>query len=110
VIEGRNKLVLLNGDWDNYDVSNGYTWHEIGTHKHGIVVKLGAVYLLNRIQMLLWDRDDRSYAYYVEVRTKRPGTWLVGLVYRSGFGEPAQLGARRGPNGHGVSQPADAHL
>ena len=31
----------------------------------GIIVKLGMPCILNRINMLLWDRDQRAYSYYI---------------------------------------------
>merc|ERR550534_2138719 len=67
VIEGvcRSRNALLNGDTSNYDWDNGYTCHQLGSG--AIMVQLGQPYALNSMRMLLWDCDDRSYNYYIEV-------------------------------------------
>ena len=45
-----------------------YTRHTItDTQDHGILIKLGCQCIINHIKMLLWDRDGRSYSYYMEV-------------------------------------------
>lgn len=49
-----------------------FSTHKICTpfnkNKHdGIVVELSEFFLLNRIKLLLRDKDDRSYSYYLEV-------------------------------------------
>jgi len=61
---------LLRGDSDIGEHST-YCCHLINEPGSGIVVMLGAVYLLNRVQMLLWDQE-LFYSYYVEVNTRRP--------------------------------------
>lgn len=67
VIEGvcRSRNALLNGDTNNYDWDSGYTCHQLGSG--AIVVQLGQPYALDSMRLLLWDCDDRSYSYYVEV-------------------------------------------
>ena len=67
VIEGvcRSRNALLNGDTQNYDWDSGYTCHQLGSG--AIVVQLGQPYSLDTMRMLLWDCDDRSYSYYIEV-------------------------------------------
>jgi len=47
---------------------NLYTYHNINNAGSGVVVQLGAVYLLNRVQLHLYDDDQYSYCYYVEVK------------------------------------------
>merc|ERR1712012_1154042 len=54
VIFGEVKSALLDGDSTNND-------------KAGIVVKLGMQCIINHFRMLLWDKDNRSYSYYIEV-------------------------------------------
>lgn len=62
------KDVLLNGDTENYSGEQGYTTHTITRdHSKGITVQLNHPYIINCIRMLLWDRDNRSYSYFVQV-------------------------------------------
>ena len=66
VLDGQS--VLLNGDTDNYSGEHGYASHIINKEtSRGITVKLSHPYIINCIRILLWDRDNRSYSYYVEV-------------------------------------------
>ncbi|XP_018422888.1 PREDICTED: BTB/POZ domain-containing protein 9 [Nanorana parkeri] len=67
VIEGvsRSRNALLNGDTKNYDWDSGYTCHQLNSG--AIVVQLAQPYMIGSIRLLLWDCDDRSYSYYVEV-------------------------------------------
>ena len=68
VIRGEMKAALLDGDIQNYDLDRGFTRHPIDENSgHGIVIRLGQPYIINTIKMLLWDRDMRSYSFYVEV-------------------------------------------
>lgn len=68
VLQGEMRSYLLNGDTNNYDMERGYTRHTITeTHEHGILIKLGTQYIINHMKMLLWDRDMRSYSYFIEV-------------------------------------------
>jgi len=71
VIEGvcRSRNALLNGDTSNYDWDSGYTCHQLGSG--AIMVQLGQPYALSTMRMLLWDCDDRSYSYYIEVSTNQ---------------------------------------
>jgi len=71
VTEGvcRSRNALLNGDTSNYDWDSGYTCHQLGSG--AIVVQLGQPYALESLRMLLWDCDDRSYSYYIEVSTNQ---------------------------------------
>lgn len=46
----------------------GYTRHSItDANDQSIIVELGTISIINHIKMLLWDRDQRSYSYFVEV-------------------------------------------
>ena len=51
-----------------YSGDHGYASHIITKDaSHGITVKLSHPYIINCIRMLLWDRDNRSYSYYIQV-------------------------------------------
>lgn len=66
VLNGQS--VLINGDNDNYTGDHGYASHTITKdNSHGITIKLSQPYIINCIRMLLWDRDNRSYSYLVQV-------------------------------------------
>ncbi|XP_033639361.1 BTB/POZ domain-containing protein 9-like [Asterias rubens] len=68
VTNGDMRASLLDGDCMNYDLDRGFTRHPIeDTAKpEGIVIKLGKPSIINKIKLLLWDRDMRSYSYYIE--------------------------------------------
>ncbi|XP_029676985.1 BTB/POZ domain-containing protein 9 [Formica exsecta] len=67
VLQGEMRSYLLNGDTKNYDMERGYTRHTItDTQEHGILIKLGTQYIINHVKMLLWDRDMRSYSFFIE--------------------------------------------
>ncbi|XP_021695141.1 BTB/POZ domain-containing protein 9 [Aedes aegypti] len=68
-IQGELRSALLDGDTISYDMEKGYTRHSISDNgdSQGIVVELGKLFIINHIKILLWDRDTRSYSYYVEV-------------------------------------------
>ncbi|EPY75297.1 BTB (POZ) domain containing 9 [Camelus ferus] len=79
VIEGVSwsRNALLNGDTKNYDWDSGYKCHQLGSG--AIVVQLAQPYMIGSIWLLLWDCDDRSYSYYVEVSTnQQQWTMIVG--------------------------------
>uniref|UniRef100_A0A3P9GZ48 BTB/POZ domain-containing protein 9 n=1 Tax=Oryzias latipes TaxID=8090 RepID=A0A3P9GZ48_ORYLA len=68
VVKGELKSALLDGDTQNYDLDHGFSRHPIEEDgRAGIEVKLGQPSIINHIRLLLWDRDSRSYSYYVEV-------------------------------------------
>jgi len=68
VIKGEFKTALLDGDVVNYDFDRGFTYHPIDdTNQNSIVIKLGSPSIFNQIKLLLWDKDVRSYSYYIEV-------------------------------------------
>ncbi|CAF4423282.1 unnamed protein product [Rotaria socialis] len=63
---GEVKQYLLDGEVINYDLDRGYTRHLIDD-VHYICVKLGEPSIINHIKLLLWDKDTRTYSYYIEV-------------------------------------------
>ncbi|EDW83231.2 uncharacterized protein Dwil_GK19118 [Drosophila willistoni] len=66
--EGVDCSNLLNGDVINYTEDTGYTYHTISEGKdNAIVVELGAMYNINHIRLLLWDKDHHAYSYFIEV-------------------------------------------
>lgn len=69
VVEGvsRNRNALINGDTQNYDWDSGYTCHQLGSG--AIVVQLAQPYMIDSCRLLLWNCDDRTYSYYIEVST-----------------------------------------
>ena len=68
VVQGDMPEYLLNGEADNYDMEKGFTCHPIqDTVSDGIIVELGEQSFINAMRFLLWDRDARSYCYYIEV-------------------------------------------
>ncbi len=68
VTSGEVKSALLDGDSVNYDMEKGFTRHPIDEiSEKGIIVKLGMQCIINHVRMLLWDRDNRSYSYFIEV-------------------------------------------
>ncbi|OQR73193.1 BTB/POZ domain-containing protein 9-like [Tropilaelaps mercedesae] len=50
----------------SYDADRGFTRHTIDD-ENGITVELGGMFIINHIVLLLWDKDPRSYSYYIEV-------------------------------------------
>lgn len=68
VIKGEFKSALLDGDVVNYDFDRGFTYHPIDeSNQNSIVIKLGQPSIFNQIKLLLWDKDVRSYSYYIEI-------------------------------------------
>lgn len=85
VLQGEMRSYLLNGDTDNYDMERGYTRHTISdTQEHGILIKLGTQYIINHVKMLLWDRDMRSYSYYIEASVDQKN-WVKLVDYTEYF-------------------------
>ncbi|KAL9879720.1 BTB/POZ domain-containing protein 9-like [Glossina fuscipes fuscipes] len=67
-IYGEYPTQLLNGDITSYDMEKGYTRHGItDANDNGVMVELGTICLINHIKILLWDRDNRAYSYFIEV-------------------------------------------
>ncbi|XP_002041898.2 BTB/POZ domain-containing protein 9 [Drosophila sechellia] len=71
VTEGvsRTRHALINGDYLQYDWDSGYTCHQLRSGE--IVVRLGQPYYLGSMRLLLWDLDDRTYSFYIEISTNR---------------------------------------
>lgn len=68
VVKGELKSALLDGDTQNYDLDHGFSRHPIEEDgRAGLQVKLGQPSIINHVRLLLWDRDSRSYSYYIEV-------------------------------------------
>lgn len=81
VVAGELLEALLDGDHTNYDMERGYTRHAInGLGDQGIIVKLGTPSIINHIKMLLWDRDLRSYSYYIELSIEQKD-WVRVIDY-----------------------------
>lgn len=56
-------------------MSTGYTRHSISeSGDQNIIVELGTISIINHIKLLLWDRDMRSYSYYIETSVNQ-STW-----------------------------------
>lgn len=47
-----------------------------------IMVEFGRTFIINQIKFLLWDRDDRSYRYFVEVSEDKEN-WK--LIHSAGY-------------------------
>lgn len=78
-IQGEHRSSLLDGDTESYDMERGYTRHTINENNdQGIVVELGAISIINHIKILLWDKDVRSYCYYIEVSAKFTFPRIIG--------------------------------
>lgn len=54
----------------SYDGDRGFTRHNI-EDENGITIDLGGMFIINHIVLLLWDKDSRSYSYYIEVSLNR---------------------------------------
>jgi BTB/POZ domain-containing protein 9 len=76
------QAVLLNGDTESYTGEQGYAVHTIlKDQQKGIVVQLNQPYIINCIRMLLWDRDNRSYSYFIQISLD--GSDWVNAIDRS---------------------------
>ena len=87
VIKGEFKSALLDGDVTNYDFDRGFTYHPIdenNSQNNSIIVKLGNPSIFNQIRLLLWDKDFRSYSYYVEVSMNEQD-WIRVIDYSDYF-------------------------
>ncbi|EJW86771.1 hypothetical protein WUBG_02318 [Wuchereria bancrofti] len=67
VLTGEGSTTLLSGETSRYDMERGFTTHVINDKNPGIIIQLGRPFIINHIRLLLWDRDQRSYNYYVEI-------------------------------------------
>lgn len=77
VIEGvsRSRNALINGDIRHYDWDSGYTCHQLGSG--AVIVQLAQPYIVSSMRLLLWDCDDRSYSYYIEVSIDQKNWHMV---------------------------------
>lgn len=66
-------FTLLAASDHPYDMEKGYTRHAISSKsdENGIVIELGNIFIINYIKLLLWDLDNRSYSYVVDVSVER---------------------------------------
>lgn len=67
VLTGEMKNNLLDGNTANYDMDRGFTRHSIDDSPQHILVKLGKPCIINHLRLVLWDKDPRSYSYYIDV-------------------------------------------
>ncbi|CAM1331999.1 BTBD9 (predicted) [Pycnogonum litorale] len=65
---------LLNGDTEQHDDQSAHTYHEIGSKP--IVIQLAQPYAIDSMRLLLWDIDDRTYSYYIDVSTDKKN-WVT---------------------------------
>lgn len=67
VLTGEQRQQLLEQKTPrSYDADHGFTRHNIDDPT-GITIELGGPFILNHIVLLLWDKDPRSYSYFVEL-------------------------------------------
>ena len=70
VVCGEMRGALLDGDSKSYDLDRGFSRHPIDGEEdqtQGLVVCLRHPHIINGMRLLLWDRDQRSYSYYIQV-------------------------------------------
>lgn len=84
VIEGEMREPLLDGDTTNFDLDRGFTRHLILEGDKGICIALGRPSIINNIKMLLWNKDPRSYSYYIEVSVDNED-WIRVIDYSKYF-------------------------
>ena len=80
VIEGEMPEYLLDGDTANFDLDRGFTRHLILDGDKGICIALGRPSIINTIKMLLWNKDPRSYSYFIEISMDNED-WIRVLDY-----------------------------
>lgn len=82
IIEGvsRDRNALINGDISTYDWDSGYTCHQLGNG--AITVQLAQPYIIRSMRLLLWDIDDRTYSYYIQVSCDNEN-WTVVVDKRN---------------------------
>jgi BTB/POZ domain-containing protein 9 len=74
VIQGiSDGFTVLDDSNHSYDMEKGYTRHAITSKNddNGIIVELGNIYIINYIKILLWDLDNRSYSYVIDVSVEK---------------------------------------
>uniref|UniRef100_A0A1I7XLL1 BTB domain-containing protein n=1 Tax=Heterorhabditis bacteriophora TaxID=37862 RepID=A0A1I7XLL1_HETBA len=70
VVAGESPNALLNEPGILHDGDRNLTRHAIGDDE-GIIIQLGSPYIINKLILQLWDREQRMYSYYVEVSMDR---------------------------------------
>ncbi|KAJ3647096.1 hypothetical protein Zmor_024638 [Zophobas morio] len=80
VISGDYPSLLLNGDFSNYDGGSGFTQHTIGSGS--IIVELAQPYMISSMRLLLWDKDDRRYRYFIETSLNQTN-WEIAVDRRN---------------------------
>ena len=75
---------LLDGDTTHFDLDRGFTRHLIVDGDRGICIDLGRPSIINTIKMLLWNKDQRSYLYYIEVSMDN-SDWIRVIDYSKYF-------------------------
>lgn len=64
-----------------YDMEKGYTRHAISQNEeNGIIIELSDIFIVNFFKLLLWDLDNRSYSYTVEVSVEKT-MWDIVIDY-----------------------------
>ncbi|CAH1379429.1 unnamed protein product [Tenebrio molitor] len=81
VIEGSNPNQLINGNFSTYTDYGGYSDHTI-LKKGKIMVQLAQPYMLSSMKLLLWDRDGRSYRYFIETSVDK-SNWKIAADRRN---------------------------
>lgn len=75
VIQGTSDgTSILDDSKHPYDNEKGYTRHGISSRDDestGIIIELGEIYMINHVKLHLWDLDNRSYGYIVDVSVER---------------------------------------
>ncbi|XP_068155599.1 BTB/POZ domain-containing protein 9-like [Drosophila tropicalis] len=74
--------VLINGNCVDYDESSGYIFNQVGPGQVGIIVRLRQPYHVGSIRLLLWDRDNRHYSFYIETSTNYVD-WMMAVDKRN---------------------------
>ena len=80
VVQGTcDGCTLLDAADHAYDIEKGYARHSISSKsdENGIVIELGNIFIINHIKILLWDLDNRSYSYFVEVSVEKEHWELI---------------------------------
>lgn len=64
-----------------YDMEKGYTRHSINHNEdNGIIIELSDIFIINFLKILLWDLDNRSYSYTIDVSVEKT-MWDVVIDY-----------------------------
>lgn len=79
VLTGCKPLELLNGNTKIFCGETGYSFHYKGG---AIEIQLGQPYHIRSMRLLLWDRDDRKYRFYIETSLDRK-IWKMAVDKRS---------------------------